>query len=300
MLRNYGTKYINQFIMWWILIRESSDETWKTDTSLNPVWIFLPVFLGGFNPCEPNPCGAVSCTVEDGVALCHGKSQTKCHFSLFSFLALKTSEFNIVWQCFGLTDFASSFSVCLCFFMWFACFILLVCRLFINQLVTYIFRQIFNWLWLYCLWISITRLTKNIFFSPCPDVFCISFLLRLVFLWFPYVHFVCVWLWGLCVCVADWLLRCLLSLYQLCSEVVQPLCHTCYHSCLHPICCFWFAVSVRRLRPAVRMLNPRQHMCSLASYGCSPPAANHRFRHKLTAQINKHRSGIYFSKPYIS
>ncbi|KAF1393233.1 hypothetical protein PFLUV_G00036410 [Perca fluviatilis] len=26
---------------------------------------------GGFNPCEPNPCGAASCTVEGGVALCH-------------------------------------------------------------------------------------------------------------------------------------------------------------------------------------------------------------------------------------
>ncbi|XP_029354215.1 aggrecan core protein-like isoform X2 [Echeneis naucrates] len=26
---------------------------------------------GGFNPCDPNPCGAASCTVEDGVALCH-------------------------------------------------------------------------------------------------------------------------------------------------------------------------------------------------------------------------------------
>ncbi|KAG8001162.1 Aggrecan core protein [Nibea albiflora] len=26
---------------------------------------------GGFNPCEPNPCGAAACAVEDGVALCH-------------------------------------------------------------------------------------------------------------------------------------------------------------------------------------------------------------------------------------
>ncbi|XP_056240571.1 aggrecan core protein-like isoform X1 [Seriola aureovittata] len=26
---------------------------------------------GGFDPCDPNPCGAASCTVEDGVALCH-------------------------------------------------------------------------------------------------------------------------------------------------------------------------------------------------------------------------------------
>ena len=33
-----------------------------------------PDFLGVFNPCEPNRCGEASCTVEDGVALCHGKS----------------------------------------------------------------------------------------------------------------------------------------------------------------------------------------------------------------------------------
>ncbi|KAG7242717.1 hypothetical protein INR49_020092 [Caranx melampygus] len=26
---------------------------------------------GAFNPCDPNPCGSASCTVEDGVALCH-------------------------------------------------------------------------------------------------------------------------------------------------------------------------------------------------------------------------------------
>lgn len=34
-----------------------------------------PVLTGGFNPCDPNPCGAATCSVEDNIALCHGKFQ---------------------------------------------------------------------------------------------------------------------------------------------------------------------------------------------------------------------------------
>eukprot|EP00064_Thunnus_orientalis_P016038 superscaffoldBa00003093_g16101 len=47
-------------------------------TAATPVSVQAPGIVaetdsveGGLNPCEPNPCGSASCTVEDGVALCH-------------------------------------------------------------------------------------------------------------------------------------------------------------------------------------------------------------------------------------
>lgn len=55
-----------------------------------------PDFLGVFNPCEPNPCGDASCTVEDGVPVCHGKSSNSIMSDIIIIPSSFTSELSFV------------------------------------------------------------------------------------------------------------------------------------------------------------------------------------------------------------
>ncbi|XP_067463879.1 aggrecan core protein-like isoform X2 [Thunnus thynnus] len=59
-------------------------------TAATPVSVQAPGIVaetdsveGGLNPCEPNPCGSASCTVEDGVALCHDEQQCEKGWTKF-------------------------------------------------------------------------------------------------------------------------------------------------------------------------------------------------------------------------
>lgn len=127
--------------------------------------------------------------------------------------------------------------------------------------------------YIYCSRISINRFIKNLFSLPAVPSWCV---LHHVFAMFcvPLISLCsfCLCLaMGLCVCVADWMLGCLSNMYQLCSDVVQALCHTmsqlssvymlflvCGASTSPPLCCMH--------------AKPEQHMCFLASYECSHPA----------------------------
>lgn len=52
------------------------NKTGNTTNGSTQLRVASPVFTGALNPCEPNPCGAAPCSVQDDVALCHGTFQT--------------------------------------------------------------------------------------------------------------------------------------------------------------------------------------------------------------------------------
>ncbi|XP_047435769.1 aggrecan core protein-like isoform X2 [Mugil cephalus] len=52
---------------------------------------------GGFNPCEPNPCGDASCLVEDGVALCQDEQQCEDGWIKFQGNCYQHSSDREVW-----------------------------------------------------------------------------------------------------------------------------------------------------------------------------------------------------------
>lgn len=149
----------------------------------------------------------------------------------------------------------------------FACLILLVCILFINQ-----YFQIYSTGGIMLTVYVLLDLTKIFSFPP-----CCSYVLHHIFTLMCCVSLIsCLYIVSvscyvsLCLCgsLNIWVLvKCSsalhLRLYSLCVT-------RCNHS-LQPLCCFWFAVPVRCLHSAVCMLKPVQHMCFLAPYGCSHP-----------------------------
>lgn len=240
----------------------------------NHIWIILPVSLDGFNPCEPNPCGAASCTVEDGVALCHGKSQNsdECHF--YSFLSLKTTDFNIAWWCFGLSDFASRFSLYVVFlstlhvlYCWSA-FCLLIS---LSVIFSDTYRTDCDYI--HCSRISINRLIKNLFSLPAVPSWCVLHHIFAVLCSFDFLVFILSVSvsQSLCLCgrlnvrvpvkcVSALLWCCTVSVSHVLSQLssVYVLFLVCSASTSPPLCCMH--------------AKPGQHMCFLASYGCSHPA----------------------------
>lgn len=47
--------------------------------------------IAAVDPCDPNPCGAAACSVQDGVGMCHcspGVKEDECHVGKSLKLAL--------------------------------------------------------------------------------------------------------------------------------------------------------------------------------------------------------------------
>lgn len=47
--------------------------------------------IAAVDPCDPNPCGAAACSVQDGVGMCHcspGVTEDECHVGKSLKLAL--------------------------------------------------------------------------------------------------------------------------------------------------------------------------------------------------------------------
>lgn len=179
--------------LWWHCDTTRSDETRKTcmnPSCLNP----CTCLSGGSDPCDPNPCGAASCTVEDGAALCHGESQTTgmclCVFTLL--LSFSEKILNS-WLCYG--DY-----LCLwCLYSWTSCMLYIVdlhlISLSLQVTVSDKHLTECDLYYIHCLW--------QIFVSlPAVLSWCV---LRPMFFVRPisvlFLFCICVWLWvSVCSC----------------------------------------------------------------------------------------------------
>uniref|UniRef100_H3CE81 Aggrecan core protein n=1 Tax=Tetraodon nigroviridis TaxID=99883 RepID=H3CE81_TETNG len=72
--------------------------------------VLPPAFTGGSNPCEPNPCGAASCSVEGNIALCQGKFPT-CEM-VITFVARLWGRWSLCVSV--LSNFCHIFSLTVC------------------------------------------------------------------------------------------------------------------------------------------------------------------------------------------
>lgn len=237
---------------------------------------FYLVFLGGLNLCEPNPCGAASCTAEGGVALCHRKSPVASIYSPFFLWKLLNSiscdDILVCQPCF-LSLLLSSLHVFIILV-----FILSACQLhFLHKCLTdcdSIYR-------------SLTRTLLSL-----PAVLSVSAVHHVMFLFCDFLMFMS--------SVSGYGSPCFCGRLNV-RVLVKPSARRSYSlrvtrvaTSVFGLCCFWFAVPGSP--PALCCLHAKLWetyvlfpglISLLSSYFeyWDSAATSHRFNHKLTADI---------------